>query len=94
MKPSLKKFIISMVARVIIFVVISIIVSTVLQSPVITNEVAMGQMENSNELYMVWEAYNNMMPVVNTVYSVIVVIFVGSFIYSIYKYIKSTKGEN
>jgi hypothetical protein len=57
---------------------------------------AMGQMENSNELYMVMEAYNIAKPIISIIYGCITTWFVGTTIYDIYKLItkEKTKHEN
>ena len=69
------------VAKCIIFAFLMIIVSAAMQalSPVVSNELAMTQMTNSNELYMVMETYNKIKPIVNIIY---ICVF-GLFGYSI-----------
>lgn len=91
---TIKKFIIKNTVKIIIFAIISIIVMTWLQSPVITNEIAMGQMENSNELFMLMETYNKVKPFITVAYGCITILFVGSIAYSTYKFIKSKKEKN
>ena len=87
------RFTIRFLTRIIIFTVISIIALTLLSaSPIITNEMAMGQMENSNELYMVMEIYNRVKPIISIIYGCIATWFVGTTIYDIYKLI--TKENN
>lgn len=87
------RFTIRLLTRIIIFTVISIIAITLLSaSPIIANEVAMGQMENSNELYMMMEIYNRVKPIISIIYGCIATWFVGTTIYDIYKLI--TKENN
>lgn len=88
------RFTVKITARIIIFIAISIIVSVFLNSPVISNELALTQMQNSNELYLTVEAYNKIRPVISVMYSCITGLFVGATIYDIYKFInRKNKGE-
>ena len=86
-----KRFLIQIVAKVIFFVAISIVAFTVLKSPVITNEIALGQMTNSNDLFLTYDLYNKLSPVITVVYSVITLFFVGSTGFDIYKFFKEKK---
>jgi hypothetical protein len=67
-----------------------------LYGPIITNELALTQMENSNELYMLMESYNKLRPILSIVYGLIASVFVGTTIYDIWQFIKTktNKGEN
>ena len=91
-----KRFIYKTVLKIAIFVLFSVIASTLLYGPIITNELALTQMENSNELYMLMESYNGIRPILSIVYGLIAFLFVGTTIYDIYKFIKTkiNKGEN
>ena len=89
-----KKFIIKQIILIIVFLIVSVIVSTILDSPVITNELAMTQIENSNELYMLWEGYNNLRPVVEVIYGVFSVLIFGSICFETVKFIKTKIEEN
>lgn len=91
-----KKFIIKTVIKIIAYAIISTIALSLLTSPVITNELALTQMENSNELYILMESYNKLRPILSIIYGLITCYFVGATIYDIYKFIKTrtNKGEN
>lgn len=91
-----KRFIFKTAVKIIIFVIFSAIASTLLYGPIITNELAMTQMEQSNELYMLMESYNRLRPFISIIYGLITTYFVGTTIYDIYKFIKTkiNKGEN
>ena len=93
---STKRFIYKTTVKIIIFIIFSVIASTLLYGPVITNELALTQMENSNELYMLMESYNKLRPILTIVYGLISGVFVGTTIYDTYKFIKTktNKGEN
>lgn len=90
-----KKYIIKTAIKVIAFIIISTIALTLLQSPIISNEVALGQMENSNETFILMDTYNKVTPIISIIYGCITVGFIGTTIYDIYKFIKTkTKEKN
>ena len=92
---TIKKFIIKNTIKVIAFVIISTIAMTLLQSPIISNEIAMGQLQNDNTLFMLMETYNNLRPIVGLIYGCIVAWFIATLGLDIYKIIKTKiKGEN
>lgn len=91
-----KKFIIKTAIKIIVYAILSTVALTILTSPVITNELALGQMENSNELYLLMELYLKSKPFISLIYGWITALFAASTIYDIYKFIKTktNKGEN
>ena len=91
-----KRFIYRLIIKIIIFTIFSVIVSTLFYGPIITNELALTQIEQSNELYMLMETYNRLRPFISIIYGLIIAYFVGTTIYDIYKFIKTrtNKGEN
>ena len=91
-----KKFIIKTAIKILIYAIISTIAFSVLTTPVINNELALGQMQNSNELYIMMETYNNVKPIISTIYGFITVFFALSVTTDVYKFIetKKNKGEN
>lgn len=91
-----KKFIIKTTIKVLIYSIISTIALSLLRSPIINNELALGQMENSNELYLLMDTYNRVRPFISIIYNLLTVFFAGTVIYDIYKFIKTktNKGEN
>ena len=93
---STKKFIIKTTIKVLIYAIISTIALSLLTNPIITNELAMGQMENSNELYLLMETYNKVKPFISIIYGLITALFAGTTICDTYKFIKTkiNKGEN
>ena len=86
-----KRFLIRIAAKVIFFVAISIVAFTILKSPVITNEIALGQITNSNDLFLAYDLYNKLSPVVTLVYGLIALFFVGSTGFNVYKFFKEKK---
>lgn len=94
---STKRFIITTTIKIIAFAIISTIAMTLLQSPVISNNIALGQMGNSDAAFMLMETYNKVRPFVEVIYSCITVLFIGTTAYDIYKFIKTKikeKNEN
>ena len=95
-KMGTKKFVIRTAIKIVIYAIISTIALSLLTTPIITNELALGQMENSNELYLLMETYNRVRPFVSAIYSLITVFFAWTVVEDIYKFIKTkkNKGEN
>ena len=92
----INRFIIRTVLKIIIYAILSTIALSLLTSTVITNELALTQMENSNELYMLMETYNKIRPFISIIYGLITCWFASTTIYDIYQFIKTktNKGEN
>lgn len=91
-----KKFIITTVVNVLIYAIISTVVLSLLTNHIITNELALGQMQNSNEPYLLMVVYNKIRPFITIIYGLITALFVGVTICDTYKFIKTktNKGEN
>ena len=90
-----KKFIIKTTVRVIAFIIISTIAISLLESPVITNEIAVEQMQNSDASFMLWETYNKIRPIVRLIYGCVVVWFIAAIGLDIYNFTKTKiKGVN
>ena len=91
-----KKFIITVTIKAVVYAIISTIAVSLLESPIISNELALGQMQNSNELYLLWETYNKVRPFISIIYGLITAFFAGTVAYDTYKFIKTkkNKGEN
>jgi hypothetical protein len=91
-----KKFIIKTAIKVIVYAILSTVALSLLTNPIITNELALTQMENSNELYILMDTYNKIRPFISIVYGLITCLFVSTTIYDIYHFIKTktNKGEN
>ena len=88
------KFTVKIIVKIVIVAIVSMIICT-LNSPIITNELALTQMENSNKLYLIVEAYNRVQHIISVIYGCITTLLVGSTICDIYKFISTqNKGEN
>lgn len=86
-----RKFFFKIGIKCLVFTILSAITLVLIQTPVITNKIAMGQMENSDELYVLMETYYKMVPIVQIVYGLIAFTFVAWVVYDIYVYVKKTK---
>ena len=91
-----KKFIIKTVIKILAYAIISTIALSLLTNPNINNELALGQMQNSNELYLLMETYNKVKPFISVVYGLLTALFAATTISDTYKFIKTktNKGEN
>ena len=88
-----RTFAIKMIVKAIVLIVISVIALIIFQNPVITNEIALGQMSNSDELYLLMEAHNKVKQYTSIVYGCLVGILAGTVVYDIENFNKN-KGEN
>lgn len=89
------KFIAKHLFRLIFYAILSFIVYVMLQTPIVDNSVALGQMQNDNAMYIAMDVYNKIKPVTEFIYKCITVWFAGSFVNDLYKLIKKeNKGEN
>lgn len=93
---STKKFIVKTSIKIVVYAIISTIALSLLTNPIITNDLALGQMQNSNELYLLMETYNKTRPFISIIYGLITVLFAWTTISDTYKFIKTkkNKGEN
>lgn len=86
------KFTTKLVAKTLLFVVVTIVVFTVLQSAVFNNQIALGQFDNSNEAYAAMQYINNTKPFVRVGYRLFCIALSVSVGYDIYKF-TNTKEE-
>ena len=68
----MKRILFKTILLVSVVIILSIAISSI--KPVVTNEVAMGQMENSDALFVAHEAYNRIAPIVELIPTVIAII--------------------
>lgn len=76
------------VIKTVALIVVLMIISAVVNHPVLNNELAMTQMENSNALYIAWEAYNKVRGALPTVYTLIGIVYLVSIGADVYKFNK------
>lgn len=92
----IKQFTKKMIKKIVIFIVFLVVISAIGQSvsPIVTNEMALTQMQNSNEMYMLMNTYNKIRPIINLVYVFIVSYFIGNISRDIYKFVKTVSEED
>lgn len=88
---STKKFIIKTVVILLIFSIISTVALTFLNSGILTNEIALGQMKNDNTEYLIWQEYQAFMPLIYVAYGLITFGIIGKISYDTYIFIKIKK---
>lgn len=93
---STRKYVFKLIVKLFIFTIISVITfNYLLTSPIISNELALGQMTNSNEMYVLAQAYDKAESIILIIYSCITAFLTGTTIYDTYKFISTkNKGEN
>lgn len=91
-----KQFVKKTARRTLIFVIVTIIVSAIAQaiSPVITNSMYLSQMQNDNVMFVAMNTYSKLKPIVNIVYSCVILWFVCTLGRDTYKFVKTTNNEN
>lgn len=91
-----KQFVKKTARRTLIFVFIMIIVAAVGQSisPVITNEMALTQMQNDNMMFAMMNTYNRIKPIFNALYSCVTLWFVCTLGRDTYKFVKTANSAN
>ena len=90
---STKKFAIKILSRVVKFAALMIIVLAIIENPILRNEVALGQMENSTTAFMLLGMYFTFQTIAKFVIGAIVLWFICAVAYDIYKFIKSIYKE-
>ena len=76
----------------VILVAVNVTIRTV--APMLTNEIALGQMENSDGLFLAMEMYNQLRPIGSAISGVIILLFTCTIARDTYKFIKSAKENN
>lgn len=90
-----KKFIIKTVVKIFVFAIISTIALSLIKSPVVTNQIAMGQMQNDDIAFIIMNNYNRLSAIITVAYGVITLGFIGKIAYDSYTFIKTKeKKEN
>lgn len=92
-----RKFIKSIVIDIVVFISLIIIITAIANSvgPLITTDNALGQMENSNEMYILMNTYNRIQSVFRLLYAVVILGFGYTIVRDNYNYfIKNEKEKN
>lgn len=91
-----KTFIRRLISRTLIFITIMAIISIGLESmtPVLNNEIAMTQMENSNVSLVLMDSYEKIKPLANIVKILVIAWFAGTISRDTYKFVRHFEKEN
>lgn len=93
----IKQFVKKMVMRVLIFTVILFLITTTIGSigTIVSNKLALTQMENSNTMYVAMTTYSRLKDVLSIVVGAIILWFVCTLGRDTYKFVKTinTKDE-
>ena len=86
-----KSFVKKTIRKIIIFTLIMVVVASIGQafSPVISNELALTQMDNSNEMFMIMNIYNKVKPIITIAYICVILYFVYTLGRDTYKFAKT-----
>lgn len=91
---SIKKFIVKTVVKILIFACLMVIASSIVQSPIITNEIALGQMQNYNESFILMDTYSRLRPAIGAICAGITLLFTCNIACDTYKFVKTIKNKN
>lgn len=91
-----KQFVKKTIRRTLIFAFIMIVVAAIGNSinPIVSNELALTQMQNDNAMYVAMNTYNRIKPIFNTLYSCVILWFVYTLGRDTYKFVKINNAEN
>lgn len=88
-----KRFVRKTLTNIIMLSAMMIVLLTFVQSPTITNEIALTQMDNSNEMFILMTAYYNLRPLVGVVITIVIISYIVMIARDICKFIKSIYKE-
>jgi hypothetical protein len=91
-----KQFVKKTIRRTMIFAIVMIIVAAISQSmsPVISNSLALTQMQNDNVMFVIMDTYNRIKPIFNALYSCVILWFVYTLGRDTYKFVKTINTNN
>ncbi len=89
-----RQFITKTMVKVIIIAVIAFLVYLITETPVLTNQIAMGQMENSNDWFVAMSMYQKIANALDRVSGIIISFIVGWIGYDGYTLAKNLKTED
>lgn len=91
-----KQFVKKTIRKIVIFAFLMIVITAITQSmsPIVSNNLALTQMQNSDETFVLMDTYNKIRPIFSLVYSVIIVWFVYGIGRDTYKFVKALGNNN
>lgn len=85
----MRKLIVKTAIRLILITLLVTVLSALAQSPFIDIELALGQMENSNEAFILMDTYGKVKPIIQWILAIIATYLVTGVGLDIYKYAKT-----
>lgn len=85
----MKKFIIKFTFKIIGIILLIALLSSLAQSSLITNELALGQMYANNEGFIIWTLFNKIKPIINLVLNGFCAYLIYGAVFDIYKFFKN-----
>lgn len=88
-------FIKKMIVKVIFFATMLFIIMALILpvGVVVTDSIALGQMQNSDEMYILMETYNKVRSIVSVAFTGVIILFTYTLGRDIYKFVKTIKTE-
>lgn len=95
MKKRTTRFVKKTAVKIIIFAFVMLIATTVLNSisTIVSNNMALGQLQHSNEMYILMNTYSNIKQIGNYAVVGITLLFTGKIASDSYKFYKTVKNE-
>ncbi len=86
-----KSFIIRTISKVMLVVILTAIANAIVRMPTITNEIALGQMANTNMGFIELNAFNAIRPYISKFIYFVAMIVIGNIVYATYIFFKHMK---
>ena len=83
-----KKFIRKIIVKIVFIFILLTVAFSLVDSPVLTNDMALIQMQINSENFMIWEIFNKIRPIVRTILCIIGGWMMYNITMDIYKYAK------
>lgn len=80
-------YILSIFIKIILLILVTSFISTAFTSGTITNDIAVNQLENSDEAYLELQAYNAMTPIAEIMIGAVTILIGLAIFYDFYKII-------
>lgn len=90
-----KQFVVKTLRKIIIFTLVMIIVTSIGQAlnPIISNELALTQMQNDNTMFVIMDTYDKVKPIITFIYAIVVIWFTSTIARDTYKFVKTINTE-
>ena len=90
----IKRYIISILFKIILLIAATTILSICFTSGIISNDIAMTQFDNSDTSYMLLETYNKTAEIVNIINIGLGIYICAAIAYDVYKIVKTINNDN